>query len=163
MLAILVQLALLVSPAFAACFYPDGSVAQDTPCTDSTTQSSCCGTGYACVGHSSSFFLCQATGDEFQKPEASQYVRGSCTDKSWRSSNCPNVCVDPERDHTGGGNGVAPCPRSDIVFYCISRGLGVENCTTGFNLIDFLGTLLVRLGYLFKTLALVGTDCALCY
>ncbi|KAK4108534.1 hypothetical protein N656DRAFT_423203 [Canariomyces notabilis] len=99
--------------------------------------------------------------DEFQKPGASQFVRGSCTDKSWRSSNCPNVCVDPERDHTGGGNGVAPCPRSDIVFYCISRGLGVENCTAGFNLIDFLGTLLVRLGHLFKSLALVGTDCAL--
>ncbi|KAK1759938.1 hypothetical protein QBC47DRAFT_117571 [Echria macrotheca] len=151
---------LLVSSASAACFYPDGTVAQDTPCTDTTAQSSCCGTGYACLGHSSSFFLCQATGDEFQKPGGSQFVRGSCTDKSWRSSNCPNVCVDPNRDNIGGGNGVAACPRSDALFYCISTGLGVENCTTGFNLIDFFGepSVLTTIGIAPSTTSLVSSS-----
>jgi hypothetical protein len=131
----------LAGLAGAVCYYPDGSVAQDIPCTDDTTQSTCCGTGYACLGLSSSFYLCAATGDELDKPGASQYVRGSCTDKSWRSGNCPSVCVDPNRDNTGGGNGLAQCPDSDDLFWCISDGLGVENCTTGFNLVDFAGKL----------------------
>lgn len=135
-LIILAQLAVL---AGAICYYPDGSVAQDTPCTDSTAQSTCCGTGYACLGLSATFFLCEATGSELNKPGASQYVRGSCTDKSWRSGNCPSVCVDPKRDLISGGNGVAACPGSDELFYCISKGLGVANCTTGFNLINFAG------------------------
>lgn len=138
---------LLARSVFAACYYPDGSVAQDTPCTDGTVQSSCCGTGYACLGHSSSFFLCQATGSEFQKPGATQYVRGSCTDKTWRSANCPNVCVNPDRDNTGGGHGLAQCPLSNTLFYCISTGSGVENCSTGFNLVNLLGTLPPCLGF----------------
>jgi len=147
---ILIRIALLVSPASAACFYPDGSVAQDTPCTDSTSQSTCCGTGFVCLGRSSSFFLCQATGDMLKSPGASEYVRGSCTDKTWRSSNCPNVCVDPKRDFVAGGNGVAACPNSAEKFYCISGGLGPENCTTNFNIIDFLSRLLSLLPpYLF--------------
>jgi hypothetical protein len=129
--------ALLVIGAAATCYFPDGSVAQDTPCTSSTNDSTCCGTGFACLGHESSFFLCMATGDELKKPDESLFVRGSCTDQTWRSENCPAVCAQPGRDNTGGGNGVASCPNSPDLFYCISTGLGEQNCSSGFNLIDF--------------------------
>lgn len=138
---VLATILLISSAVFqvsAACYYPDGSVAQDIPCTDSTDESTCCGPGFACLGHTSSFFLCQATGEEFQRADASEFVRGSCTDQSWRSSNCPNVCVDPNRDNTAGGHGVAACPRSDTRFYCISTGLSEEDCSTGHNLIEFV-------------------------
>lgn len=128
-----------ISPATATCYYPNGGTANDVPCNSETDESTCCGTGYACFGISSQYYLCKSTGDEIQKSGASTYVRGSCTDKTWRSGNCPSVCVDPDRDDVSGGNGVAKCPNSDTEFYCISSGLGVANCSTGYQLIDFAG------------------------
>jgi hypothetical protein len=125
--------------AAATCYYPNGDTANDVPCTSETDESTCCGTGYACFGISSQYYLCKSTGDEIQKSGASTYVRGSCTDETWRSGNCPSVCVDPNRDDVSGGNGVAQCPNSDTEFYCISSGLGVSNCSTGYQLIDFAG------------------------
>lgn len=131
-----------ISPATATCYYPNGGTANDVPCNSETDESTCCGTGYACFGISSQYYLCKSTGDEIQKSGASTYVRGSCTDKTWRSGNCPSVCVDPDRDDVSGGNGVGKCPNSDTEFYCISSGLGVANCSTGYQLIDFAGRLL---------------------
>jgi hypothetical protein len=133
-------LAVLVAPATPICYYPDGSVApQDVPCTDLTTQASCCGQGYACLGLPSNFFLCEATGDEIKKPGASRYVRGSCTDKTWRSSNCPSVCVDPSKDNLAGGEGVAECANSDTLFYCIDAGQSSVNCDNETNVLIFVG------------------------
>ncbi|OHF04145.1 hypothetical protein CORC01_00484 [Colletotrichum orchidophilum] len=88
----------------AVCYYPDGSIApNDTPCQDLTAESTCCGQGYACLSNS----MCQATGKELSKDGATELVRGSCTDRSWRSSRCPLFCINPETDNVAGGIGVA--------------------------------------------------------
>src|SRR5690348_15730855 len=90
--------------ATAICYYPDGSVApQDTACQDNDEESTCCGQGYACLSNN----ICMSTGDETQKAGATTFVRGSCTDKTWRSNNCPLFCINPTIDFLSGGNGIA--------------------------------------------------------
>ena len=136
----LLCLGLRLQTVAATCYFPDGTTANDTPCFNNNKEdSACCGSGYACYGSSAQYYLCMATGDELQKAGASKFVRGSCTDKTWRSGNCPSVCVDEDRDNVGGGNGVGQCPDTDTEFYCISTGLGEDNCTTGYDIIDFVG------------------------
>ncbi|KAK3940997.1 hypothetical protein QBC46DRAFT_383822 [Diplogelasinospora grovesii] len=134
--------ALTASPAAAICYYPDGSVAQgDVPCTDSTTQSSCCGQGYACLGNAdSAFFICQSTGDEVQRAGASTFVRGSCTDQKWRNARCPSVCVNPNapyNDMVSGGMGIAQCNASNDTFYCIDNVMASVNCSAGLGVFKF--------------------------
>jgi hypothetical protein len=93
--------------ASAQCYYPDGSISTgDTPCT-STGNSTCCGSGYACLSNR----ICMATGDEAQKPDASLYVRGSCTDPTWKSASCPLFCIS-SHDLLSGGMGIAKCPNT---------------------------------------------------
>ncbi len=67
-LAFLAALLSLLSPASAFCYFPDGSLSDDTPCTDKTPNSTCCASGYACLGNTDYFFLCMSTGSEIQKP-----------------------------------------------------------------------------------------------
>lgn len=124
-----------IPTTYAICYYPNGDTApQDTPCTDATAQSACCGEGYACLSNG----ICEATGDELQKPDASTYVRGSCTDQTWRSSDCPNFCVNSEYDDTAGGEGMGKCVGTTaVLFYCID-GQSV-NCTTQENVLLFEG------------------------
>lgn len=82
--------------------------------------------------------MCMSTGNELQKKGATEYVRGSCTDKSWRSGDCPNFCVDPKVANTGGGTGIAMCPgRGDKVFFCID--LAEHDCDTNDNILFFNG------------------------
>ncbi|KAH0493444.1 hypothetical protein TgHK011_000112 [Trichoderma gracile] len=111
-------LALLLTQSNALCFYPDGTPAPgDVPCTDSTANSVCCGTGYACLSNG----ICQATGDELKKPGASEFVRGSCTDKTFRSSACPSFCGTPGQDNVGGGEGMAKCDNTkQDLYWCIN-------------------------------------------
>ncbi|EGR44730.1 uncharacterized protein TRIREDRAFT_111955 [Trichoderma reesei QM6a] len=111
-------LALLVTQSSALCFYPDGTPAPgDVPCTDSTANSVCCGTGYACLSNG----ICQATGDELKKPGATEFVRGSCTDKTFRSSSCPSFCGTPGQDNVGGGEGMAKCDNTkQDLYWCIN-------------------------------------------
>ncbi|KAH7305937.1 hypothetical protein B0I35DRAFT_443545 [Stachybotrys elegans] len=110
-------LILFLDGAACICYYPDGSTApQDVPCTDETRHSACCGPGYACLSN----FICQATGAELQRPGATEYVRGSCTDESWRSGSCPSFCVNPNYDFLAGGNGIGRCENDSLLFYCIN-------------------------------------------
>ncbi|TFB00012.1 hypothetical protein CCMA1212_008256 [Trichoderma ghanense] len=109
---------LLSSQATSLCYYPDGTPAPgDVPCTDSTANSVCCGTGYACLSNG----ICQATGDELKKPGATEFVRGSCTDKTYRSSSCPSFCGTPDQDNVSGGEGMAKCTdtKQDL-YWCIN-------------------------------------------
>ena len=133
--------AALAAPATSICYYPDGSNApNDTPCTEETTESSCCGQGYACLGIESQYFLCQATGSEINKTDSTSLVRGSCTDQSWRSGNCPSVCVNqeaPAQDNTAGGEGVEQCPGSKNTFFCVDFAQDSVNCSTEQNVILF--------------------------
>lgn len=65
--------------------------------------------------------MCQATGKELQRPGSTKFVRGSCTDESWRSGSCPSFCVNPEFDLLAGGMGIGRCRSPEaVLFYCIN-------------------------------------------
>ncbi|KAL2156840.1 hypothetical protein VTH06DRAFT_4076 [Thermothelomyces fergusii] len=120
----------------AACYYPSGLQApNDTPCRDDTPHSTCCGQGYACLSNG----ICQATGEELQKPGATEFVRGSCTDKQWRSSSCPLFCITEDYDYLDGGMGMMKCENtSDDMYFCIN---GQESsCEDQYNVLYFPGT-----------------------
>ncbi len=65
------------------------------------------------------------------------YVRGSCTDKSWRSANCPSFCVNPDApysDNTSGGAAMAKCSNTTDLFYCIDLNTDAVSCAEGLGL-----------------------------
>lgn len=66
-----------------ACFYPDGSrIFADIPCLRNGDEDSvCCGPVATCLSNK----ICWDGG--------SGYVRGSCTDPTWKSSACPQFCL----------------------------------------------------------------------
>ncbi|KAK1687297.1 hypothetical protein BDP55DRAFT_90288 [Colletotrichum godetiae] len=134
-LSLLITLLLSVVQVRAACYYPDGSIApNDTPCQDLTAESTCCGQGYACLSNA----MCEATGKELSKDGATELVRGSCTDRSWRSSSCPLFCINPETDNVGGGIGVAKCEgTAEELYYCINSVMDTVNCTAKKNVLFF--------------------------
>ena len=71
-----------------ACYFPDGSVSpQDIPCHSffpAGGASACCGAADVCLNNK----LCLAqTGGEL-------ISRGSCTDQTWQSLECPQICSD---------------------------------------------------------------------
>ncbi|KAI1269832.1 hypothetical protein F5Y18DRAFT_371754 [Xylariaceae sp. FL1019] len=127
--------------AESICYYPDGTVApQDTPCDDDSSESTCCGQGYACLSN----HICQATGEERHKNGATEFVRGSCTDKNWRSGSCPAFCVNPEApsfDLTAGGMGMAKCANiTEDIYYCINQNTDHVDCEKKVNVVTFQGT-----------------------
>ena len=69
------------------CYFPDGSVAgRDTPCRAPTSDqaSACCAYSDICLDNN----LCLGQ-------NGSQSIsRGSCTDQTWHSSECPQYCQD---------------------------------------------------------------------
>jgi len=131
---LLLLLCRLLFPANAICYYPSGDVSpQDSPCHDGTA-STCCGPGYACLDNN----ICIATGLERQLPNEVLYVRGSCTDKTWRSGNCPNFCVNPaNNDKLDGGIGMQQCPGLLSSFYCMDGA--PFDCKSGENVVSFQG------------------------
>ncbi|EFQ27716.1 uncharacterized protein GLRG_02860 [Colletotrichum graminicola M1.001] len=128
----------LFSRVHGVCYYPDSSIApNDTPCQDRTAESVCCGQGYACLSNG----MCQATGRELQKGGATELVRGSCTDRSWRSSSCPLFCINPETDNVTGGIGIAKCQGTvEELYYCINTVQDRVNCTAKQNVLFFQGS-----------------------
>ncbi|KAK4242239.1 hypothetical protein C8A03DRAFT_29500 [Achaetomium macrosporum] len=123
----------------AACYYPSGRLApNDTPCRDDTPNAACCGQGYACLTNG----ICQATGAELEKPGATEFVRGSCTDKEWRSSRCPLFCIEDGADFLDGGNGIFKCENTtEDLYFCINKQSGTEaSCEEKENVLFFPGT-----------------------
>jgi len=77
---------------------------------------------------------------EIQKPDASTYVRGSCTDQSWESPECPRFCINSTLDDVGGGEGIAKCPNTSLdLYYCIDGNYQEANCTSGNLILSFAG------------------------
>ncbi|RAR05697.1 hypothetical protein DDE83_007265 [Stemphylium lycopersici] len=115
---VLLLFAFQVSSAVAACYFPNGDVIEaDTPC-NSSGPSTCCGEGFACVSNN----LCMVTEHYDAGPGQSTYVRGSCTDKTWESDECPQFCLDWDHgDSDSGGVGVAKCPLVEERYYCLNR------------------------------------------
>src|ERR1700710_1323882 len=102
------------SPVFSTCYYPNGDVTPaDVACSDSTDEAACCGQGYACLSNG----ICMRNEETIDANSQNTYVRGSCTDSSWKSSFCPNFCVDPERDDVAGGEGMGKCLGTSLDMY----------------------------------------------
>ncbi|MCJ1321736.1 hypothetical protein MMC15_007081 [Xylographa vitiligo] len=107
----LLVLALLVSLSSAStCYYPDGSTAPDSPCTNSTT-SACCAADAYCLDNG----LC-LTGMILS--------RGSCTDPTWKAAECASYCQDV---NPSGGKGMAPC--SATLWTCDYQTCALDNFT----------------------------------
>ncbi len=87
-----------ISAVSAICYYPDASTApQDTPCLNSAGDTFCCGEGYVCLSNR----ICKSVAATNDPNSQSTYVRGSCTDPTWRSSACPSFCIDPRFGELG--------------------------------------------------------------
>ena len=108
----------------AICYYPDGvSVApQDVPCNGGSSNSVCCGPGYACLSNK----ICKRNNETLDNLSSQTYVRGSCTDKKWLSAGCPSFCL-ANRD---GGEGMKKCENSNSDSYCCLQG---SRCTSKCN------------------------------
>ena len=67
------------------CYYPNGDlVLADSPCDPDAEHSACCGAppfGVACLSNK----LCRTQPGDFS--------RGSCTDPTWQSPECPSFCM----------------------------------------------------------------------
>lgn len=114
----------LPSLVHSLCYFPNGDIADNNfPCTDDTEESFCCGRGGVCLEGG----LCSPPSGNYDT-----YVRGSCTDKTWRSSSCPLYCVSNNRF---GGAGIGQCSISGdtVVLFCTtgSDEGNARKCDTG--------------------------------
>lgn len=67
--------------ASSTCYLPDGTTVNDIPC-QGTEYSACCGKKDVCLSNG----LCFGTN--------LQIGRGSCTDITWKASECPHYCIE---------------------------------------------------------------------
>lgn len=110
----------LLTAVKSTCYFPNGESIQDTPCNPDAAHSTCFGPGYACLSNN----VCALT--EHVSSEVAKlspyYVRGSCTDSTWLSPECPSFCLNSTNgDNLGvGGMGVGKCDGDGSVdrYYC---------------------------------------------
>ena len=70
----------------ATCYAPDGEAALGNyPCFLDQAVSPCCGGGYICEASG----LCKVVGSQ----AVSDLIRGTCTDSTWKSTDCPQYCT----------------------------------------------------------------------
>jgi hypothetical protein len=98
------------------CYWPDATIVDHNyiPCTNTTTTGTytpCCIVGDYCFSNG----LCLGTG-------SMTTYRGSCTDRSWASPDCPQYCLEL---CAGSGCGVWPCDGNGH-FGCVKEDCGTE-------------------------------------
>ena len=70
----------------SACYNPDGSLAQGNfPCFLDQENSPCCGSNTICEDSG----LCKVE----DSTGVSDLIRGTCTDSTWDSAECPTYCM----------------------------------------------------------------------
>ncbi|KAE9376588.1 hypothetical protein N431DRAFT_542146 [Stipitochalara longipes BDJ] len=117
------------------CYFPDGNPAtKDTACK-SATVSTCCQEGATCLDNGLCF-------DPFGSAVGG-YIRGSCTDKTWASADCPQYCT---YDNATAGlfnslsdAGVLSCGNPG--YCCESDPLSKCDCQTGKGTFSISGDL----------------------
>ena len=88
------SLVLLLAPqlASATCYWQNSTLAPDDPysiapddtaCFPDQDNSPCCGTGWTCLSDGVCFI---------REDETDFYYRGTCTDRTWDSQQCPGWC-----------------------------------------------------------------------
>src|SRR6266536_4153354 len=87
------------TPVSATCYWPNSTLyannpdsstvsADDHPCNPNADASVCCGTGWTCLSDG----VCK-----IHLKEADYYYRGTCTDYTWKSKECPGFCFQSSR------------------------------------------------------------------
>ncbi|OAX80332.1 hypothetical protein ACJ72_05339 [Emergomyces africanus] len=121
----------------AVCYYRNGNVTPaDVPCY-SSGPSTCCPTGFACLSNN----VCVNTK---AKNETVGYIRGSCTDRSWRAGECPGFCIrggKPWNDTLGGIQPMRKCENTkEDLYYCVNANVGAVDCAVKNNaIVSFVG------------------------
>ena len=74
----------------SSCWFPNGAPAPvSLPCNLTESESACCARGLTCLSNG----VCQIDQDlENANDKIGTMWRGSCTDRSWQSSDCPLFC-----------------------------------------------------------------------
>lgn len=73
-----------------ACYDPFGKLAvDDLPCNPTAVESFCCGAGWSCLTNQ----LCRDVEGGVEGGVEGSVARGTCTDKSWSSTECPDYCA----------------------------------------------------------------------
>lgn len=81
--AVVATLLFTTGTSLKACFYPDGKNATGLiPCRPDAETSHCCREADACLSNGMCF-----------SPGLGSLVRRACTDQTWKSADCPNVCT----------------------------------------------------------------------
>ncbi|KAF2476426.1 uncharacterized protein BDR25DRAFT_375363 [Lindgomyces ingoldianus] len=90
------------------CYFPNGDESgSDTACNPNSLVSTCCFEGQACLSNG----LCVS---DPHNATAARFHRGTCTDKNWKSSNCPRECLDIDNN----GVPVYSCNQTNTDSYC---------------------------------------------
>ncbi|KAF2175004.1 hypothetical protein K469DRAFT_612314 [Zopfia rhizophila CBS 207.26] len=126
----------------ALCYFPDRKTVpnQDTPCS-TEGNSTCCGQGFACMSNN----ICKLTKYVKNPGPAQDYLRGSCTDPTWKDPNCPSFCASAvDGDKMDGGMGLRKCEGSDLdAYFCLNTETeGMSNsevCSNSDLFITFQG------------------------
>ncbi|KAL2831111.1 hypothetical protein BDW59DRAFT_140415 [Aspergillus cavernicola] len=128
---LIIHSALLSTSLAASCYFSDGSYgsSEQQPCFPDQEVSACCG-------------LAKATGDENDYCLTSGICLGqvagytgfmmlnSCTDSSWESDDCPNIC--PRSTRASHGIHILPCLETDSSHWCCSVD-GSDCCDDAFE------------------------------
>ena len=86
---------LILHTADGTCYFPHGNAVTSTgdqPCFPLDPESMCCSPGYACLENK----MCQKTAESNDYTLFGLFWRNSCTDQSFNSPGCPNLCVNAE-------------------------------------------------------------------
>ncbi|GFF28741.1 hypothetical protein IFM51744_00637 [Aspergillus udagawae] len=94
------------------CYTPDGTISNDRPCNASASASVCCTQGFLCTSNQ----LCQPAGWwDGSDGNPLQFIRGTCTDKTWAAPECQGHCV---ADNPSGGEWVMRCGNTTTNYCC---------------------------------------------
>ncbi|KAF1958907.1 hypothetical protein CC80DRAFT_546225 [Byssothecium circinans] len=98
----------LSSGVASQCYFPNGKVvASDTICNPNALVSSCCYDNQACLSNG----LCMS---DPHSPTKARLHRGTCSDKTWKSSACPRQCT----SLADKGANVYSCNQTNADSYC---------------------------------------------
>lgn len=111
-----VVLSIFTTGSAEQCFYPDGTLSNETPCSSSPTGSSCCAASAFCLDNGLCF-------------ESGLVQRGGCTDETWGSAACAKIC---KNENSNGSIAITPCATSwgASTFVC---GLNNGRCSNDEN------------------------------
>ncbi|KAK5561009.1 hypothetical protein LTR46_001319 [Exophiala xenobiotica] len=135
--ASILSLILLLAPqlASATCYWQNSTLAPDDPysiapddtaCFPDQDNSPCCGTGWTCLSDGVCFI---------REDETDFYYRGTCTDRTWDSQQCPGWCF---AQNSNTSIPLAKCDTAQDWFCC--PGDADCNCDTGKNVVKLGAT-----------------------